>query len=103
MTPSVVIEGTVNSDGTLVLQQQVALPAGRVQVTVTPLPELPKDDPFWQMMQSIWEGQKARGHVPRSTEEVESERAVVRKEWEERMQRIEQIQQAARELRERRT
>lgn len=101
MSSTVVIQGVVNADGTLQLEERVSLPAGRVQVAVTPLPELPKDDPFWQMMQSIWDGQKARGHVSRAAEEVESERAAVRDEWDERMRRIEQIQQEARRRRER--
>ncbi len=57
MSGTVVIQGVVNPDGTLELPEKVNLPAGRVQVTVAPLPELPKDDPFWQMMQRIWDGQ----------------------------------------------
>ena len=101
MTSIVVIQGIVKPDGTLELQEKVNLPAGQVQVTVTPLPELPKDDPFWQMMQRIWNGQKARGHVPRSTEEVEAERRALREEWDERMRTMEQIQHEARKLRER--
>src|SRR6185437_4558776 len=99
MTNTVVLQGIVKPDGTLQLEENITLPAGRVQVTVTPLPELPKDDPFWQMMRGIWDGQKARGHVPRRAEEVEAERRAVREEWEERMRTIEHIQQEARELR----
>ncbi|MGH7169187.1 MAG: hypothetical protein ACRELG_02775 [Gemmataceae bacterium] len=100
MTNTVVIQGVVKPDGTLELQEKVNLPEERVQVTVTPLPELPKDDPFWQMMQGIWAGQKARGHVPRSAEEVESERRALRAEWDERMRTIELIQHEARKLQE---
>jgi hypothetical protein len=102
MSSAVVIQGVVKPDGTLELQEKVTLPAGPVQVTVLPLPALPKDDPFWQMMQRIWNGQKARGHVPRSVEEVEAERRALREEWDERMRRIEHIQDEARRLRERR-
>jgi hypothetical protein len=101
MSSTIVIQGIVKPDGTLELQEKVNLPAGQVQVTVTPLPELPKDDPFWQMMQGIWADQRARGHIPRSAEEVEAERRVLREEWEERMRRIEHIQSEARKLRER--
>ncbi|HEY7315262.1 MAG TPA: hypothetical protein VH643_38380 [Gemmataceae bacterium] len=101
MSSAVVIQGIVKPDGTLELEDKVILPAGRVQVTVTPLPELPKDDPFWQMMRTIWDGQKARGHVPRSAAEVEAERKALREEWDERMRAIEQIQDEARKLRER--
>ena len=50
MSSAVVIQGVVKPDGTLELQEKVNMPPGRVQVTVSPLPELPKDDPFWQMM-----------------------------------------------------
>jgi hypothetical protein len=101
MSSAVVIQGIVKPDGTLELPEKINLPAGRVQVTVAPLPELPKDDPFWQMMQQIWDGQKARGHVPRTSEEVEAERRVLREEWEERMRTIEHVQAEARRLRER--
>ena len=102
MSSALVIQGFVKSEGTLELEEKVTLPPGRVQVTLAPLPELPGDDPFWQMMQDIWAGQKARGHVPRSADEVESERRLLREEWEERMRAIEQIQCEARKLREQR-
>ena len=98
--PSVTVPGIVKPDGTLELEGKLLLPAGKVQVTVQPLPELPRDDPFWQMMEEIWAGQKARGHVPRSEEEVESERRRVREEWEDRMREIERIQIESRRLRE---
>jgi hypothetical protein len=69
----VVVEATPKPDGSLALGTQLTLPPGRVQLIVQPLPELPKDDPFWQMMQGIWAGQKARGQLPRSKEEVDAE------------------------------
>ena len=73
MSPGeVVIEGTLKPDGTL--DQKPNLSPGRVTVVLRPVPELPKGDPFWQMMNEIWIGQQARGHVPRSVEEVEAER-----------------------------
>jgi hypothetical protein len=96
----VVVNGVVKPDGTLELEGKVPLPAGRVQVIVQPYPELPKDDPFFQMLEAIWAGQKARGHVPRSAEEVEAERQQVREEWEERMREIERIRDEARRARE---
>jgi hypothetical protein len=71
---SVTVPGVVKPDGTLELEGKLSLPAGKVQVTVQPLPELPRDDPFWQMLEEIWANQKARGHTPRSEEDVESER-----------------------------
>lgn len=100
MDSTMVVQGIIKPDGTLELEEKISLPPGRVQVTVMPLPDLPKDDPFWQMLQGIWAGQKARGHVPRSAQEVEAERRTLREEWEERMRAMEQIQEEARRLRE---
>jgi hypothetical protein len=97
-----VVEGTIQPDGTLVLAQPTKLPAGRVQVIVQALPPLPEGDPFWDMMSSIWAGQKARGHVPRSAEEIEAERRETREGWEERQQAIERLQEESRSLREQR-
>ena len=93
-----VTEGTIRPDGTLVLDEPTKLPAGRVQVIVQALPELPDGDPLWDMMKSIWGGQKARGHIPRSAEEVEAERQETRENWEERQQAIERLQEEFRRL-----
>jgi hypothetical protein len=98
----VVVEGTLRPDGSLELDAKLTLPPGRVQLVVQPLPELPQDDPFWQMMQGIWAAQKARGHVPRSATEVETERQATRDEWEERAQEIQSVQEEARKIREQR-
>jgi hypothetical protein len=98
-TPITVVEGVVKEDGTLEVLEKLAIPAGRVQVTVVPLPELSNDDPFWQMMQGIWAGQKSRGQIPRSVEEVEAERRAFRDEWEERMSRLESLREEARKSR----
>jgi hypothetical protein len=98
----VVVQGLVRPDGTLELEDKLTLSPGPVQVTIVPFQELPPDDPFWQMMQSIWADQKAREHVPRSAAEVEGERKKLRAEWEERMQEIQRIQEEARMIRERR-
>jgi hypothetical protein len=92
---AVTLEAVVKPDGTLELGERIALPPGRVQVTIVPIPQLPPNDPFWQRMQALWAAQRARGHVPRSVQEVEEERQAVREEWDDRMRRIEQIQAEA--------
>jgi hypothetical protein len=97
--PGVTVEGIVKSDGTVEVPEKVNLPAGRVQVTLVPWPDLPQDDPFWQMMQQIWDRQKARGHVARSELEVETERNRMREEWDARMDEIARIQEEAEKLR----
>lgn len=95
----VVVEGTLGPDGTLQLDRKLNLPAGRVQVIVQALPELPDGDPFWDLMKSIWAKQKARGHVPRSVEEVEAERREAREGWARRQEAIERLQEESRRLR----
>jgi len=101
MSPTeAVIEGTLNADGTLTLDEKPNLPPGRVQLIVQVLPELPEGDPFWDMMRSIWAAQKARGHVPRSAEEVEAERCETREGWANRQEAIERLQEESRRLRE---
>lgn len=93
-TNAIVIQAVVRDDGTLELAEKIPLPPGRVQVAILPLADLSKD-PFWQRMEAIWAGQKARGHVPRSVEEVEREREAFRNEWEERQQGLELLHQEA--------
>lgn len=90
---SVVVEGILKPDGSLEVSEKLSLPAGRVQVIVQPLPELPDDDPFWQRMKAIWAGQKARGHIARGPEQVEAERQALREDWEERAQLLEREQE----------
>jgi hypothetical protein len=96
--PAETLEAVVKPDGTLELGEKLSLPPGRVQITIMPIPELPSDDPFWQRMQALWAGQRARGHVPRSAHDVEGERRAMREEWEGRMRRIEEIQAEAARL-----
>ena len=90
---AVVIEGLVRPDGTLEVSEKLALPPGPVQVTVMPLPELPKDDPFWQRMQGIWEARRKAGLVPRTEQQVEQERRQAREEWDERLRQLERPQE----------
>jgi len=99
------VRGTVRPDGVLELDGPVALAPGRVLVTVRPVrpeeqPELPRGDPFWEMMRSIWDGQKARGHVPRTAEEIDAEVRESRDGWDERQRQIEQLQEDSRRSRE---
>ncbi len=96
----IVIEGVVQADGTLTLGGSAKLPPGRVQVVVRPLPDPPVGDPFWDMMRSIWEGQRARGFTPRSAEQVEAERREEREHWEERLRAVTRLQEESRRLRE---
>ena len=96
-----VIEGTIQPDGTLVLDEKPNLPAGRVTVVLRQDTDmvLPKDDPFWQRMQAMWDAQKASGHVPRRAHEVDAQQREMREGWAKRQEAIEQLQEELRGLR----
>ena len=98
-TTPVTIRGTLHPDGSLHLDEPITLPPGQVQVTLTPWPNLPADDPFWTFMQRLWAGQKARGHIPRTTQELETERQQTAQDWDQRLARIARIQDEAARLR----
>jgi hypothetical protein len=98
-----VIEGTLKPDGTLELDQKPNLPPGRVKVVVRqegepkPPPSLSAD--FFQMMEEIWTAQQARGHVSRTVEEVEAERAAMRGQVEDEIQAAIRLQEECRRRR----
>ncbi|HEY7314673.1 MAG TPA: hypothetical protein VH643_35315 [Gemmataceae bacterium] len=87
-TPVVEIQGTLQADGTLVLDEKPNLPPGRVRVTVQPS-EVQGD--VIDVLRRIHAEQAARGHVPRSREEIDADIAAMRQEDEERMQAIERL------------
>ena len=97
-----VIDGTLKSDGTLVLDEKPNLPPGRVQVVLRPEAKKPQPlgDEFFQMMEEIWAGQKARGHVPRTVEEVEAERRSLRGQMEDEIEAAIRLQAECRRRRE---
>jgi hypothetical protein len=97
MNPTeVVIQGTIQPDGTLVLDEKPNLPPGRVQVIVQALAELPKDDPFWQRMQAIWAIPRSAGNVSDGGEKTLDEVRRMREEWDEHQQGLERVQQEGR-------
>jgi hypothetical protein len=64
-------------------------------VTVQTRNESEKVDParFFAMMESIWADQKARGHVPRSREEIDAEINQMRDDAEDEMQAVERLRE----------
>ncbi len=91
MTPNAIeVQGTLREDGTLVLDHKPNLPPGRVKVTVEPVPDY-KQTEIWQFFERLWAEQRARGHVPRTREEIDAELEAARLEDEERMQQLERI------------
>jgi hypothetical protein len=100
VTPVVELQGTLQADGTLVLDEKPNLPPGRVRVRVQPLLDYTQTD-IWQLLERIHAEQRARGFVPRTKEEIDADIAAARQEDEERMLEIERLQEEcwkAREL-----
>src|SRR5438477_11458686 len=83
MSVQITLQGTVKADGSLELDDWVAMPEGRVLVTVRPVVQPDPNDPFWPRMEQIWAGQRARGDVPRTKEEIDAEIESMRDEMEE--------------------
>lgn len=90
------VQGTVGPNGQLELDQPLPLAAGRVQVTVHPLPAAGEPERFWKMMESIWADLRASGRQPRTREEIDAEVKALREEAEEEMQTVERLHDTCR-------
>ncbi len=99
MSQTIEVQGTLQTDGTLLLDEKPALPAGRVKVILQPVAVLPVKDPLGTM-QRIWAERMALGLPPLSAAEIDAELAAMRDEWEEHQQALERIQEEARSERE---
>jgi hypothetical protein len=88
-------EGTLKPDGTIVLDKKPDIASGRVRVIIEHLPYNPDEDPFMIGLRAIREAQKARGHVPRTKEEIDAELKELGDDDERHMQRIEKLYEEA--------
>ena len=79
------IDGTLNGDGTLQLDEKPNLPPGRVKVVLRREAEivLPEGDPFFEMLKGIWAIRAQAMLKPRTIEEVERQRRQLREESEQ--------------------
>jgi hypothetical protein len=96
------LEGTIQPDGTLILDGPTNLPAGRVQVVVRPTPETRQHDggSLLDTIRAIWADQEARGHVPRTAEEVGAELRALDDDMERELEETARLQEEGRRLRE---
>jgi hypothetical protein len=99
-TNTIEVQGTLQADGTLLLDEKPKLPPGRVRVTMQLLGDVTQTD-VWRVTQQIWAEQRARGHVSRSKDEIDASISAMREEDEERLAALEKLQQQAREARQR--
>jgi hypothetical protein len=99
MAAAVEIQGTLQPDGTLVLDEKPNVPPGRVRVTVQSVPAPPQADLFWATLRAIWDGQENRGHAPRDPEAIEAERRALREGMDEEIDEAVHLQEECRRLR----
>jgi hypothetical protein len=89
---TVEIEGTLQADGQLILDEKPALPPGRVRVALQAINnEAESAADVLAVLHRIRADQKARGHVSRTREEIDAAIDAMRGEDEERMQAIERL------------
>ena len=99
MSAHVTVHGTLLPNGTLELDQKLPLPAGRVQVTVLPVPSAPQLERFWIMMEGIWADLRTSGRPARSREEIDAEIEALREEAEREMSAVERLHDECRHAR----
>lgn len=95
--------GTLRADGTVQLDQKPNLAPGRVIVLLRHEGQTAKSQPpgdvFFQLMDEIWAGQKARGFVPRAASDVENEHQRLQAEADEEIEAAIRLQEESRRLR----
>ena len=99
-TNTIVIQGVVKPDGTLELEGKVPLPAGRVSVTLQPVPHSQETDPFFEMLRGIWAARERAGLRPRTREEIDAQIREIRDEFDEGVEEVGRLQEECRRLRE---
>jgi hypothetical protein len=79
MAGAYTVTGTLRDDGSVDLDTRPPLAAGRVRLTVEPIltPSISLDS----FLDSIWEGQRARGHVPPTRRQVDDYLEAERASW----------------------
>lgn len=94
MPASVMLQGTVKADGTLVLDEKVSLPPGRVRVMLQPIGSgASQGRTVLDVIAEIRRGQEARGNIPRTRQEIDAEINALRQESDEEMKEVERLYQ----------
>jgi len=95
-TNEVVVNGRLNPDGTLELDQKVALPPGPVHVTVHAASSPSGGEETRAVLERIWAERKARGIQARTREEIDAQIDALRDESEQEVRDIERMHEQTR-------
>ena len=79
-----VTHGTLKADGTVELDERPNLPPGRVHVVLTHEGSSAVKIATWDVLQRIWQQQRAGGFKSRTKEEIDGELDQMRNEWDNR-------------------
>ena len=88
---STTVYGRLEGDGSLVLDEQLPLPPGRVQITVRTISTPKEGESMMETLKRIWADQDARGYKPPSGEAMDAYLKELRSEWDERDEFLERI------------
>jgi hypothetical protein len=93
---SIEIQGTLQADSRLVLDEKPPLPPGRVRVTLQTVSGVESGADVVAVLKRIRGAQQARGHVSRTREEIDAAIAAMRDDDEQRLQAIERLHEERR-------
>lgn len=80
MQSAYIVTGTMTSDRTVALDEDVELGSTKVRIVIEPLStQGPRS--AQEVLGIIWAAQDAQGYVPRSREQVDSDLAAERASW----------------------
>ncbi len=80
MQTAYILTGTLNDDQTVTLDEALPLKPMKVRLSVEPLAQT-HPRPHEEVISEIRARQKARGHVPRTREEIDAELQTERDSW----------------------
>jgi hypothetical protein len=95
---SLEVLGTIRPDGTLELDQKLAVPPGRVRVRVEPVetPAAPAES-LIEFVRRTRHELEAAGHQFRTREAIDTELAALRDEWDDRIDELGRLRESERE------
>jgi len=82
METAYIVTGTLTDEHTVKLDEPLPLAQGKVRLKVEPLAPAPKH-PHDEVIAEIWARQNARGHQPRTREEIDAYIQAERDSWDD--------------------
>jgi hypothetical protein len=78
----VTVTGMLSDAQTVILDDPVPLPPGRVRVTVETLPSAKSGEQFLSKLEAIHQALRTSGYRPRTKEEIDAQVQAERESWE---------------------